>query len=36
MPKWKELKRFCERDNWELYKSKNIIGFDCYTAGVVH
>jgi hypothetical protein len=20
MPKWKELKRFCERDNWELYK----------------
>ena len=21
MPKWKELKRFCERDGWELYKS---------------
>ena len=20
MPKWKELKRFCERDGWELYK----------------
>lgn len=20
MPKWKELKRFCERDDWELYK----------------
>lgn len=20
MPKWKELKRFCERDNWTLYK----------------
>lgn len=20
MPKWKELKRFCENDNWELYK----------------
>lgn len=21
MPKWKELKRFCERDGWELYKN---------------
>ena len=21
MPSWKELKRFCERDGWELYKS---------------
>ena len=20
MPRWKELKRFCERDGWELYK----------------
>lgn len=20
MPRWKELKRFCEKDNWELYK----------------
>lgn len=20
MPTWKELKRFCERDSWELYK----------------
>ena len=20
MPKWKELKRFCDRDDWELYK----------------
>ena len=20
MPKWKELKRFCEKDNWDLYK----------------
>ena len=20
MPKWKELKRFCDRDGWELYK----------------
>lgn len=20
MPSWKELKRFCERDGWELYK----------------
>jgi hypothetical protein len=20
MPNWKELKRFCERDGWELYK----------------
>ncbi len=20
MPKWKELKRFCERDDWYLYK----------------
>lgn len=20
MPKWKELKRYCERDGWELYK----------------
>ena len=21
MPSWKELKRFCERDGWECYKS---------------
>jgi hypothetical protein len=21
MPTWKEFKRFCERDSWELYKS---------------
>lgn len=21
MPTWKELKRFCEKDGWELYKS---------------
>ena len=21
MPKWNELKRFCDRDGWELYKS---------------
>ncbi len=21
MPRWKELKSFCERDGWELYKS---------------
>lgn len=21
MPQWKELKRFCDRDGWELYKS---------------
>jgi len=20
MPKWRELKRFCENDGWELYK----------------
>jgi len=20
MPNWKELKRFCERDGWDLYK----------------
>ena len=20
MPRWKELKRFCDRDDWELYK----------------
>jgi len=20
MPSWKDLKRFCERDGWELYK----------------
>ena len=20
MPKWKDLKRYCERDHWELYK----------------
>ena len=20
MPRWKELKRFCEKDGWELYK----------------
>ena len=22
MPSWKELKRFCERDGWECYKTK--------------
>ncbi|MBO4337430.1 MAG: type II toxin-antitoxin system HicA family toxin [Lachnospiraceae bacterium] len=21
MPRWKELKRFCDRDSWELYKT---------------
>ena len=21
MPRWKELKRFCERDGWEMYKN---------------
>lgn len=21
MPRWKELKRFCERDGWVLYKN---------------
>ena len=21
MPKWKELKRFCDNDHWELYKT---------------
>lgn len=21
MPSWRELKRFCERDGWELYKN---------------
>jgi len=21
MPKWKELKRYCENDGWELYKN---------------
>lgn len=21
VPSWKELKRFCERDGWELYKN---------------
>ena len=21
MPSWKELKRFCERDDWELYRA---------------
>lgn len=21
MPSWRDLKRFCERDGWELYKS---------------
>jgi hypothetical protein len=21
MPSWKDLKRFCERDGWELYKA---------------
>ena len=20
MPRWKELKRFCDKDGWELYK----------------
>ena len=20
MPSWRELRRFCERDRWELYK----------------
>lgn len=23
MPTWKQLKRFCENDQWELYKSTN-------------
>lgn len=23
MPSWKDLKRFCENDGWELYKTTN-------------
>ena len=23
MPSWRDLKRFCERDGWELYKQTN-------------
>jgi hypothetical protein len=23
MPSWRELKRFCERDGWELYKDSD-------------
>lgn len=23
MPRWKELKRFCDNDGWELYKDTN-------------
>lgn len=23
MPTWKDLKRYCERDGWELYKQTN-------------
>ncbi|MFZ2537323.1 MAG: type II toxin-antitoxin system HicA family toxin [Oscillospiraceae bacterium] len=23
MPSWRDLKRFCERDGWELYKTTN-------------
>lgn len=23
MPRWKELKRFCEQDGWECYKSSD-------------
>ena len=23
MPSWKELRRFCENDGWELYKDTN-------------
>lgn len=23
MPRWKELKRFCEHDGWELYKDSD-------------
>ncbi|NLN87971.1 MAG: type II toxin-antitoxin system HicA family toxin [Syntrophomonadaceae bacterium] len=23
MPSWRELKRFCERDEWELYKTSD-------------
>lgn len=23
MPRWKELKRFCDRDGWELYKDSD-------------
>lgn len=25
MPRWKELKRFCDRDGWELIKRQTII-----------
>ena len=27
MPKWKELKRFCENDGWELYKDTDYYYF---------
>lgn len=27
MPKWKDLKRYCERDHWELYKETDLYFF---------
>ena len=27
MPSWKELKRFCESDGWELYKETDYYFF---------
>lgn len=25
MPRWKELKRFCDRDGWECYKDTDAV-----------
>lgn len=32
MPSWKELKHFCERDGWELYKETDHYFYRKYDA----
>ncbi|MDE7416172.1 MAG: type II toxin-antitoxin system HicA family toxin [Lachnospiraceae bacterium] len=31
MPGWKELKRFCDKDGWELYKNTDHYYYRKYT-----
>jgi hypothetical protein len=30
MPTWKELKKFCEKDDWELYKTTDHLFYRKY------
>lgn len=36
MPRWSELRRFCERDGWELYKDTDHYFYRKFVDGVLY